>query len=121
MIDSKKYSFFPLKVVGSTDEVLLFAMPSVSNDAYKLEFINLNSISIGKSSKCNICYNNDLTDEIHAEIKKIENDWYITSSKNDNYRTYLNYERVMTAKLSIGDIIFINGLKIVKMNHSKKI
>ena len=121
ILDNNKYSHHPLKVLGSIDNVILFAMPSMANDAYKLEFSGLNSITIGKSTKCNISYKNDLTDDIHAEIKKVENDWYITTSKDDKYRTYLNYERVIASKLSIGDVIFINGLKIIWMEKFIKI
>lgn len=116
-----KYTNHSLKILGFEDQVVLFSMPSNDKEVYKLGIGSLKNISIGSSIKANISYSHELMDEIHCEIKFINDGWYITTSKNDQFRTYLNYNRVITSKLSIGDVIFINGLKIVWMDTFIKI
>jgi len=115
------YSFYNLKVLGQTDCITLFAMPTKEEETYKLQFKNLNVISIGSSVNCNISYKNELTDKLHAEIKFINNEWYISSSVNEDYKTYVNGEKIVTAKLNVGDVIFINGLRIIWMKEFIKI
>ena len=96
-------------------------MPSKDEETYKLDFKNLKSITIGSSPNTNIYYRNNLTSEIHAEIKFVNNEWYLAGSADDSFRTYVNGERVLTAKLNTGDVIFINGLKIIWMKSFIKI
>lgn len=117
----ENYSYYTLKILGQQEIVTLFALPSKNEESYKLEFKNLKSITIGSSSNTNISYRNNLTGEVHAEIKFVNNDWYIAGSSNDSYRTYINGERILTAKLNVGDVIFINGLRIIWMNSFIKI
>ena len=129
MLDTAKledYSYYSIKILGQSELAVLFALPSIESESYKLEFKNLTSISIGKSQNCNISYRNNLTGDLHAEIKFVNNDWYIAASANESYKTYINGERISTAKLNVGDVIFINGLKIIwmkkfiKINNPKK-
>lgn len=117
----ENYSYYSLKILGQNEIVTLFALPSKNEEAYKLEFKNLKSITIGSSPSTNISYRNKLTAEVHAEIKFVNNDWYIAGSSDDAYRTYINGERILTAKLNIGDVIFINGLRIIWMKSFIKI
>lgn len=115
------YSYYTLKILGQQEIATLFALPSKNEETYKLDFKNLKSITIGSSQNTNISYRNNLTGEIHAEIKFVNNDWYIAGSSDDLYRTYINGERILTAKLNVGDVIFINGLKIIWMKSFIKI
>ena len=115
------YSYYYLKVLGQEEYATLFALPSKDEETYKLEFRNLDSITIGASPNCNISYRNNLTSDIHAEIKLINNSWYIAGSADDRYRTYINGERILTAQLNVGDVIFINGLKVIWMKNFIKI
>ena len=117
----ENYSCYSLKVLGQKDYATLFAIPSKDEETYKLEFKNLTSISIGSNPNCNIYYRNNLTSKLHAEIKLVNNEWYIAGSADDSFRTYINGDRILTAKLNIGDVIFINGLKIVWMKDFIKI
>ena len=114
------YSCYSLKILGQQEYATLFALPSKDEETYKLEIKNLTSITIG-SSNANITYRNNLTAKLHAEIKFVNNDWYIAGSTDDSYRTYINGDRILTAKLNIGDVIFINGLKIIWMKTFIKI
>ena len=120
-LPTDKYTNYDLKILGSDDPVVLFAMPSNDKEVYKLNVQGLTNISIGSAQKTNICYSHELMDEVHAEIKFLNNEWYITTSTNEKAKTYVNYSRVVTSKLSIGDVIFINGLKIVWMEKFIKI
>ena len=115
------YNYYTLKVLGQDETVTLFSLPTQEMESYKLQFKNLTNITIGASPNCNISYRNNLTTELHAEIKLINNEWYIAASADDNYRTYINGERILTAKLNVGDVIFINGLKIIWMKTFMKI
>ena len=117
----ENYSCYSLKVLGQKEYATLFAIPSKDEETYKLEFKNLTSISIGSNPNCNIYYRNNLTSKLHAEIKLVNNEWYIAGSADDSFRTYINGDRILTAKLNIGDVIFINGLRIVWMKDFIKI
>ena len=115
------YSYYTLKILGQEEYATLFALPSKEEESYKLQFNNMTSIMIGSSPNCNISYRNNLTAELHAEIKFVNNDWYIAASADEAYKTYINEERILTAKLNVGDVIFINGLKIIWMKSFIKI
>ena len=124
LIDSvflENYSYYSLKILGQEEFATLFALPPKEEDTYKLSTKDLMSITIGSSQNANISYKNSLTAQIHAEIKLINNEWYLAGSSNDMYRTYVNEERVLTTKLDVGDVIFINGLKIIWMKTFIKI
>ena len=115
------YDYHKIKVLGQEEMPILFALPSVDEESYNLDVNKLTSITIGKSAGNIICYNNELTDQLHAEIKKVNEDWYLAASANDQFRTYVNGYRVLTTKLNVGDVIFINGLKIIWMKNFIKI
>ena len=115
------YNYYTLKILGQEEYATLFALPSKEEETYKLDLKNLTSITIGSSPNCKISYRNNLTTDVHAEIKFINNEWYIAGSADDLYRTYINEERILTAKLNVGDVIFVNGLKIIWMKSFVKI
>lgn len=124
MLDSvilDNYSYYSLKILGQEEYATLFVLPNRDEETYKLEIKNITSITIGSSSETNISYRNNLTGSLHAEIKFLNNDWYIAGSTDDSFRTYINGERILTAKLNVGDVIFINGLKITWMKNFIKI
>ena len=120
-VEINDYDCYCLNVLGQEEQVVLYALPTRETETYNLQFQNLTSITIGSSANCNIFYENNLTAELHAEIKNINNEWYIAVNEDDSYRTYVNGERILTAKLKVGDVIFINGLKIIWMKDFLKI
>ena len=117
----ENFTYYTLKILGQNDCATLFALPTIDEETYKLQIKNITSITIGSSPNCNISYRNSLTAELHAEIKYVNNGWYIAGSADDAYRTYINGDRILTAKLNVGDVIFINGLKIIWMESFIKI
>ena len=117
ILEENKY--YNLKAHGINEEIILFCLPYYDKDTYDLDVKNLNSLSIGKSQSCNLIYNNPFTLDSHAEIKNNNGVWYLLSNKNA--LTFLNNTRVYQYPLKTGDVIFINGLKIIWMNSYIKI
>lgn len=113
----KSYQYYSLKIRGIEDSVYIYMVPFIDNNTFNLKLNNLTNITIGSSSGNNICYANSLTNELHATIIYENNKWYIVS----NSITYLNDYKVDRQELSLGDVIFINGLKIIWMNDYIKI
>lgn len=107
------YGSYDLKVVSSQENIVLYALPTVEVETYKLEFKGLKQLLIGKENNCNICYHNNNIAPSHALITYEGQNWFI----NANDATYLNGNRVTKAVLHAGDTIFIKGLKIVWMQH----
>jgi len=114
------YSFYYLKITGRNEYIMLYASPTIEKEIYALEYSNLSSIKIGNSKECNILYNSPLVDTIQCEIKKNEDKWIIESRTN-KFSTYVNNQSVSTCELKIGDVIFLNGLKLIWMNGFLKI
>ena len=114
-------SYYMLKVLGQKELLTLFALASRDEETYKLSTNGINNITIGSSTQTNISYRNNVTGKVHAAIKKLKDGWYVAGSSDPNYKTYINGERILTSKLNIGDVIFINGLKIIWMNYYIKI
>lgn len=111
------YGFYILKILGTNDYVYLYTFPNVEKEVYRLDFNSLNSIKIGNGQKCNIFYQNNLTGPLHAEIKFVDNRWQIVSTDPTKFLVYVNHNRKSQSNLKVGDMIFINGLKIVWMGN----
>jgi len=119
-IELKDYMAIPLSISGASTYVILFCLPSVEENAVNYSIGNLTSISIGKSTNNTIVYNQNLMSDQHAVISFENNYWYISpASDNKNILIYLNNQRVMVkTPLNGGDIIFMNGLRIVWMKKT---
>ncbi len=105
-----------LKFLGTNDFITLYAMPTIERETYKLDFGNLNVISIGNNPNCNICYRNNTIGQSHTELKKTNEEWYIYPNQDFQFKTFVNNKLVVNVqKLLIGDVIFINGLKLIWM------
>lgn len=113
------YQYYQLKISGTNEVAILYCMPILEQKTHNLSLSNLIEITIGSSNQCNICYSNSLVKEIHAKITFQNNNWYIVSENNG--LIYLNDYAVKQAKLELGDVIFINGLKIIWMNKYIKV
>ena len=113
------YQYYKLKVTGITENSILYCMPYCDSVTYNLSIDTLDKITIGSSNNCHICYSNSLVMDIHACIKKEDNKWYIVNNKDA--LTYLNNIRVSKQILKFGDVIFINGLKMIWMGSYIKI
>ena len=108
------YKKYQIKVVGIDGLITIYFFPDVEV-LFKLSINDLVNIVIGNSNNCNICYKNGSIDTL-ATIKKINDSWVITASNNKDISIFKNNERLELSKLNIGDIIFIDGLRIVWMD-----
>ena len=100
----------------------MFALPTQENELYKLNYNGLQRITIGNSTNCNINYQNAITSELHASIEVSQDgNWYIKEGKELKSFVYVNNKKVTNAKLKCGDIVFINGFKIIWMKEYMEI
>ncbi len=95
--------------------VNLYCLPTLEENNLR-GMVYADQITIGNSNQCSIVYNNNSIANLQATIIH-NNGWYITPP-SENFQGYIfvNGKRVKKAtNLVIGDIIFINGLKITWM------
>lgn len=109
------YCYSHLKINGQKDNIILFTTPTQEEKLYKIDYTNLNKITIGNSPKNQINYKHDLVSEVHAEIELIDGIWYIKVAENIHTSVYLNSRKITSAKLKCGDIVFLAGLKLIWM------
>lgn len=114
------YDHYEIKFKNNPEKNYIYFAPSKDTITKRLGF-NKENITIGNNTSCNICYKDELTLPTHASIVLNNNEWYITSSKDENCYVYLNNKRISSEKLKTGDVIFINGLRIIWMGNFIKI
>ena len=107
-------SFFNLKIVNSDERVILFAESvDESRQSFKKFVVkNQDTISIGRTSDNNLCFENKYVSGKHAKLSYNGHDWLIIDSNSTN-GTYVNGYRVVSQNLNAGDFIYIMGLMIV--------
>ena len=110
------YKKYTLKIVGKSSPIELYFLP-VRETLFKLDFETLDNFSVGSSETCHICYNSKDLTSVEAMLKKIGEDWIISCVNDENFKVYINNNRVTLKKLKSGDIIFIGGLKIIWMGN----
>ncbi len=67
---------------------------------------------IGRSESCDICYSNRLVSRVHAALVWHENGAWVIQDRNSSNGVYCNDRTVKEATLSVGDVIYIVGLRI---------
>lgn len=101
-IGERVYSIFTESVTRQSIRLQNF---EVSNDV---------SIRIGNNPSCDIFYDSPYISGKHAEIKRVNRQWEIIDcSLSDSVGIFINGERRSQARLELGDVISILGLKIV--------
>lgn len=105
------YQIYFVKLFGLKGYITIYAMPEQDNIT-SLDYQNIEKITIG-SKDCNINYNNSLINDLVATISKNGNDYILLVGDNLKIPVFINDKKVKEKKLKYGDIIFINGLKII--------
>lgn len=82
----------------------------------KVSIQDVTNITIGSSNSCNIMYSNSRTLFNHATITKNNNILSIKVENSSECIIYVNMKRVKETTLQLGDVIFINGLRIILMD-----
>ena len=106
--------------IGNYDDIyILYCSPVYETNFLHLDVRYLTEITIGKSSKCDIIYDNILVRDLHAKIV-FNNGRWIIENYDTKLGTFVNGTPVFknTRVLRNGDIIFILGLRIVIMGNS---
>ena len=110
-----EYEIYNLKIVGKDGLLRLCGVNDVNEKIYKLDISNINTITIGTDPKNNICYNLKLVAPIQVSIEKKENNWILKSIDETKYRVYVNNYRVFNKRINSGDVIFIDGFRMIWM------
>ena len=119
-IELRDYMSIPLSLSGVSKYVVMFCLPSVEKNNERFSVEGLNYIKIGKGLDNNIVFNQTMMSDEHA-VLSFENDlWYISPANNDiNNIIYVNNQRIISkTPLNGGDILFMNGFRIVWMKNS---
>ena len=109
-----EYSSYCLKILGKKENVKVFCLPNVDEQTYKLNIENISEITIGSNNNNTIIYKESNFALQECILKKSNNSWEIQKNTSSNY-LYVNNIAVTYKKLKYGDVIFINGLKIIFM------
>jgi len=111
-ITLKEYDVLQI-AVGSLKKIkYLFCLPSNDVDMMSYSLENVTTLTIGSGDSDNINFKDSLTEEKHATIQLENGDYFLIP----NGTTYLNDEKItINERLRVGDVIFINGLKIIWM------
>ena len=112
------YKCVPLSLVGTPNLVFVYCLPSVAEENISYSTADFNTITIGSGSKNQIVYSKNSMPECCAYIKLENNVYFIMpATNNTDSFIYVNNQRVVApVRLYVGDIIFINGLRIIWMN-----
>lgn len=104
------YQFYTLRNKLTNTNMLIYTSPT--NEVYlNYEINNVGDILIGSNDKCQIKY--PLIED-HAATFKLENNKFYLYDNNSKNGLYVNNARVRIKKqIKLGDIIFLNGLKII--------
>lgn len=76
---------------------------------------------VGNSLESDISYQINRFEALQFQIFKQNNVWYLKDNDNPNTKIYHNNRRVRQAVLSMGDVIFSEGLKIIWMDSFIKL
>ena len=108
----KEHSFYPVKKATTNEEMIIYTSPSYDENSIDYYINPNNLISIGSGLNNNIIFN---TLEVeHARLVYENNKFYIYAVNNKS--VYVNNLRVYDKKaLEYGDMIFLNGLKMIFM------
>lgn len=117
VFDLKNYVFCTVKNASTNEAMLIYTSPSSDDTScdYYISPNDVKEITIGSNKECNIVFN--MLDNLHAKLV-FENGKYVLYAISKRYGTYVNNLRVIEKKiLEYGDMIFLNGLKIVFMKY----
>ena len=111
----QEYSHYYFRINNMPQLFMLFVLPSREEEIYDLMCQSMVNISIGSSQNCNISYLHNLVQEVHCQIIR-EQTGVRLNVGNEKALVYVNNKFVRSHVLKTGDVIFVNGLKIIWMN-----
>jgi len=106
--------YMTVKLTYNNENIILYTSPIYDNTFSFYNIVDKSNITIGKNG--DISYNYNLVSDVNSTISYEENNFYITDN-NSTLGTFINNNSVINkTKLSLGDVIFISGLKIIFMD-----
>lgn len=119
----EEYMYVPINVVSDNSYLCMFCLPSIEQNEQSYEVIRKDTIKIGRGVDNDIIYDQNQMLQNHAIIKLQNSQWYIMPAVSDaKIYIYVNNKRVlMPTRLNVGDVIFMNGLRIIWMKSFIKI
>lgn len=113
--DSKinNYSSHQLEIYNNKKKLFLYCFPLKDDNYIDISTFNVNTITIGNSTQDNIVYQNSKVIANHVIIYRVENNFILQTS---NF-VYLNGIAVENAVLKLGDVVFVEGLKLIWMGN----
>ncbi len=112
----KEHCMYAIKFGQLNDIYILYCSPVYEKNIERLSSIR-QEFYIGKSSKCQIKYDNVLTSDVHAKIYRINGRWML-KNLDKKIGTFVNGIRVEEKILQNGDVVYIVGLKIIILENS---
>ena len=108
----KENIFFEVKFADMSTYIKIYVVPDFINFS-KYSLSGINELYIGSESNCHIML--PFLINIFATLKKTGYDFYAEKSENKLKGLYINSIESNNIKLSIGDVIFSNGIFIIYM------
>lgn len=107
-----------LKIIGIEKPVTVYFIPNTSEKLYRLDSENIVNISVGSSPENNIYYRSSNVSKNHVTIIKSNEGAHLKINEDyQNFPVYLNdYQVFSNQSLNLGDVVFVEGLKIIWMN-----
>lgn len=98
--EDRGYSLFVQKISNGNAMFKNYTVPSEAE------------ISIGSKSSNDICYENKYVSKKHAQLIRTGHQWQIQDLGSDS-GVFVNGQRVNSASLRLGDVLFIMGMRII--------
>lgn len=107
-------SFYQIKFSDLEEMVTLYCFDTPMK-YYDFEIGNKTTITLGRQNT-DLLYDNTYIASPHFTITRYNNNWVFTDRADDAIITFINNKRIHQHTLSLGDVIFTNGLKIIWMD-----
>lgn len=114
-VEIEEYKTYFLKIKQINKIIIAFSLPIIDKNVYDISTENINNITFGSSESNMICYKNSFVQDNHAVFAKEDDGWYIQTI-NQQSRVFLNNNAITKCKIRLGDIIIINGFKLIWMD-----
>ncbi|MDO4996335.1 MAG: type VII secretion protein EssC [Bacilli bacterium] len=118
----EEYRCIPVYTAASK-LIYIFCLPSVCKKETCYDISNITTITVGSGNDNTIQSTQKLMSDKHAVIQRENNFNFIyPASNSNNIYIYVNNKRVtQKTQLFVGDIIFMNGFRLIWMNQFIKI
>ena len=115
----KEYNYYSLYFADLNKYVMLHIVPDFE-ESIDIDVHTIPQITIGNTNT-NVLYKTELIGATQAVIQRINNYFVIKNTNPQNNCVYVNKKLIQGVILNFGDVIFINGLRIIWMGKYFKI